>query len=126
MESGCVGTGRLPTPEGSCAPRSTTFQRLGAKSWGGRAASELRATGPPGALADVAGARALTPQEHEVAHLAAAGLTNRQIGERLFLSHRTVGSHLHRVFPKLGIATRAALRDALDALTLSPPADQRV
>jgi DNA-binding CsgD family transcriptional regulator len=45
--------------------------------------------------------------------LAAAGMTNKEIGERLFLSHRTVGAHLYRVFPKLGITSRAALRDAL-------------
>jgi DNA-binding NarL/FixJ family response regulator len=45
--------------------------------------------------------------------LAASGLTNKRIAERLFLSPRTVGGHLHRVFPKLGVATRAALRDAL-------------
>jgi DNA-binding CsgD family transcriptional regulator len=99
-----------------------TFGRLGAQPWSGRAASELRVTGLPGILADSAGERVgLTPQEHQIAHLAAAGLTNRQIGQRLFLSHRTVGSHLHRVFPKLGIATRAALRDALDAFSLNPP-----
>jgi DNA-binding NarL/FixJ family response regulator len=55
--------------------------------------------------------------------LAASGLTNKQIAERLFLSPRTVGGHLHRVFPKLGIATRAALRDALAALPQAPPAD---
>jgi DNA-binding CsgD family transcriptional regulator len=103
-----------------------TFQRLGAPPWSGRAASELRATGPPGVLASSAAEEVLTPQEHQVAHLAAAGLTNRQIGQRLFLSHRTVGSHLHRIFPKLGIATRAALRDALDTLTPNPPADQPV
>jgi DNA-binding NarL/FixJ family response regulator len=48
--------------------------------------------------------------------LAASGLTNKQIGERLFLSHRTVGFHLHRLFPKLGISSRAALRDALASL----------
>ena len=45
--------------------------------------------------------------------LAAAGLTNKEIGQRLFLSHRTVGAHLYQIFPKLGITTRAALRDAL-------------
>jgi DNA-binding NarL/FixJ family response regulator len=52
--------------------------------------------------------------------LAATGLTNKPIGQRLFLSHRTVGGHLHRIFPKLGITSRAALRDAL----ATPPAEQ--
>ena len=59
------------------------------------------------------GPQSLTPQEREIADLAATGLTNKQIGERLFLSHRTVGSHLYQIFPKLGITSRAALRDAL-------------
>ncbi|MGW0631812.1 helix-turn-helix domain-containing protein, partial [Streptomyces sp. NPDC002758] len=55
-------------------------------------------------------------QERQIAELAAMGLTNKQIGERLFLSHRTVGSHLHRLYPKLGITSRAALRAALEAM----------
>ncbi len=72
---------------------------------------------------------ALTDQELEIAKLAALGLTNRQIGERLYLSHRTVGAHLHRAFPKLGIATRAALHDALadlgsDALVTARDSNQ--
>jgi DNA-binding NarL/FixJ family response regulator len=58
----------------------------------------------------------LTAQEQEIAALAASGLTNKQIGERLHLSPRTVGSHLYQLFPKLGIASRAALRDALASL----------
>jgi len=58
----------------------------------------------------------LTPQEFEIVSLAASGLTNKQIAKRLFLSPRTVGGHLHRAFPKLGVATRAALRDALQSL----------
>jgi len=58
----------------------------------------------------------LTPQQREIAMLAAAGLTNKQIGERLFLSHRTVGTHLYQLFPKLGITSRAAPRDALAEL----------
>ncbi|GAA3602162.1 hypothetical protein GCM10022223_17390 [Kineosporia mesophila] len=57
----------------------------------------------------------LTAQELRIADLAAQGLTNKQIGERLFLSHRTVSTHLYRIFPKLGISSRAALRDALAA-----------
>lgn len=55
----------------------------------------------------------LTPQELQIARLAASGLTNREIGERLFLSHRTVGFHLYHIFPKLGISTRAQLHAAL-------------
>src|SRR5258708_27864113 len=51
----------------------------------------------------------LTPQELTIAQLAAEGLTNRQIGEKLYLSHRTVGFHLHRIFPKLGITSRNQL-----------------
>ena len=90
------------------------FQRLGATPWAHRAAAELRATGHVPAAASTNGsAEPLTPQELEIASLAAAGLTNKQIGERLYLSHRTVGGHLYRIFPKLGISTRSALRDAL-------------
>jgi len=40
-------------------------------------------------------------------------MTNREVGRQLFLSPRTVGSHLYRIFPKLGVASRAGLRDAL-------------
>ncbi|MER5916544.1 helix-turn-helix transcriptional regulator [Streptomyces sp. NPDC001982] len=46
--------------------------------------------------------------------LAAAGLSTKQIGEKLFLSPRTVSTHLYQLFPKLGVTSRAALRDALD------------
>ena len=56
----------------------------------------------------------LTAKEYEVAQMAARGLTNKQIGAELFLSPRTVGTYLYRVYPKLGITTRAALRDALN------------
>ncbi len=52
--------------------------------------------------------------------LAAAGLTNKQIAERLYLSHRTVAAHLYQAFPKLGVTSRAALRDALAALPAPP------
>lgn len=88
-----------------------------------RAANELRATGQARARRDSSERDVLTPQEREIAMLAAAGLTNKQIGERLFLSHRTVGGHLHSVFPKLGITTRAALRDVLAQLEDDPRED---
>jgi DNA-binding NarL/FixJ family response regulator len=48
-------------------------------------------------------------------------LTNKQIGERLYLSPRTVATHLHQLFPKLGVTTRAALRDALAGLPHERP-----
>ncbi|WP_369255046.1 helix-turn-helix transcriptional regulator [Geodermatophilus amargosae] len=91
-----------------------TFERLGARPWITRAAAELHASGLPARAPS--GDRdwaALTPQEHEIASLAASGLSNKEIGTRLYLSPRTVSGHLYRVFPKLGITTRAALRDAL-------------
>ncbi|MFB7288693.1 helix-turn-helix transcriptional regulator [Actinacidiphila glaucinigra] len=90
-----------------------TFRQLGARPWAERAAKELRASGWTQARTAVPGAQLLTPQELEIARLAASGLTNKQIAARLFLSHRTVGSHLYQIFPKLGIGSRAALGDAL-------------
>ncbi|KUO21563.1 LuxR family transcriptional regulator [Streptomyces dysideae] len=93
-----------------------TFEHLGAQPWVERAEQELRAAGwnrrsPREPKAHTL----LTPQEWEIARLAASGLTNKQIAERLFLSHRTVGAHLYQVYPKLGITSRAMLRDALDS-----------
>ncbi|MFL6000835.1 MAG: AAA family ATPase [Streptomyces sp.] len=92
------------------------FEHLGARPWADRATGELRATrwSRTGAKH---GSVTLTAQEQEIAALAASGLTNKQIGERLHLSPRTVGSHLYQLFPKLGIASRAALRDALASRT---------
>src|SRR6185295_17811505 len=92
------------------------FERLGARPWVDRASVELRATGQTKPRSGDNVLDRLTPQELEIVSLAASGLTNKQIAERLFLSHRTVGGHLHRAFPKLGVATRAALRDALESL----------
>jgi len=92
------------------------FERLRARPWVDRASAELRATGQTKPRSGDNVLDRLTPQELEIVSLAASGLTNKQIAERLFLSPRTVGGHLHRAFPKLGVATRAALRDALDSL----------
>lgn len=89
------------------------FDRLGAAGWSERAATELRATAAARHVGPAAGVGSLTPQEFEVAQLAALGLTNRDIAARLFVSPRTVSAHLYRIFPKLGISSRAALRDAL-------------
>jgi DNA-binding CsgD family transcriptional regulator len=87
------------------------FERLGAAAWAAYARDELRAAG--GRSGRPARAAGLTTRELLIAELAASGLTNKEIGERLFLSKRTVGDHLYHVFPKLGITSRAGLRDAL-------------
>jgi len=99
------------------------FERLGAASWGARAAGELRATGLTRLARSTVGDR-LTPQELEVAELAATGLSNPQIAARLVLSPRTVSTHLYRVFPKLGITSRASLRDALDSAQTEQTSEQ--
>ena len=56
---------------------------------------------------------ALSAQERTIAELAAAGHSNKQIAAQLYLSPRTVGAHLYRIFPKLGITSRAGLAVAL-------------
>jgi DNA-binding CsgD family transcriptional regulator len=94
------------------AAAAEIFRRLGAAPWEARATSELRASGITVAKADT-GLASLTPQQRQIALLAAAGHTNKEIAARLFLSPRTVSTHLYQAFPKLGITSRAALRDAL-------------
>ncbi|MFD6530982.1 AAA family ATPase [Streptomyces sp. NPDC060184] len=90
-----------------------TFQRLESTAWAERARKELRAAGRVVPHTEEGAGATLTAQEREIAELAATGLTNKQIAERLFISHRTVGAHLYQIYPKLGIASRVALRDAL-------------
>ncbi|WP_411146807.1 helix-turn-helix transcriptional regulator [Streptomyces sp. x-80] len=89
------------------------FETLGARAWAKRSARELRASGVKGQPAPRSAAALLTPQELQIARLAAEGLSNRDISNRLYLSHRTVGSHLYRIFPKLGITSRTQLPAAL-------------
>ncbi|MFD8079809.1 response regulator transcription factor, partial [Streptomyces sp. NPDC059718] len=91
----------------------SAFQRLGARPWTERAETELRAAGTAKRRPGTATPHTLTPQELEIARLAASGLTNKQIAERLYLSHRTIGAHLYQIYPKLGITSRGMLRDAL-------------
>ena len=89
-------------------------ERLGAASLAAVIRAELRASGvatatePAGALAQ------LTAQQQQIVQLAASGLSNREIGEQLYLSPRTVGSHLYNVYPKLGVSSRRQLRDLLE------------
>ncbi|MER5183099.1 AAA family ATPase [Streptomyces sp. NPDC002896] len=89
------------------------FERLDARPWIERTTAELRAAGVAVTSAAPEAVAGLTPQELQIAQLAAEGLTNRDIGARLYLSPRTIGFHLHKIFPKLGITARTQLRDAL-------------
>jgi DNA-binding CsgD family transcriptional regulator len=95
------------------AAAQAVFDAMGAREWLHRAEEELAATGQhprrrkPEAWAE------LSAQELQIARLAAQGLSNGEIGQRLYLSYRTLASHLYRVFPKLGVTTRAQLHLAL-------------
>ncbi|MFD7844197.1 AAA family ATPase [Nocardia sp. NPDC059764] len=88
------------------------FDRLDLRPWAERARHELSAAGAP--AADPPGARTtatgLTPQELQIVRLAAEGLSNRDIAAQLFLSHRTVGYHLYKAYPKLGVTSRGELK----------------
>ena len=86
------------------------FDALGASPWSDRAREELRASGEASRRRTEQVWEMLTPQELHVAQLAAEGLSNKEIGARLYLSHRTVGYHLHRIFSKTGITARSGLR----------------
>jgi DNA-binding CsgD family transcriptional regulator/tetratricopeptide (TPR) repeat protein len=104
-----AATSRTPLREALSA-----FEAIGAPAWADQARQELRAAGERTAPSDQSSARdVLSAQELQIALMAAEGLSNRQIGERLFLSPRTVGSHLYRIFPKLGITSRSQLAGRL-------------
>ena len=91
------------------------FDGLGFRAVAERARQELRASGETSRRRAPEAWDRLSPQELQIARMAAEGLTNREIGQKLFLSHRTVGSHLYRMFPKLGIRSRGQLGAALQS-----------
>jgi DNA-binding CsgD family transcriptional regulator len=89
------------------------FDVLGALPWSERARRELRAAGEASRPRAQRVLDTLTPQELQIAELAASGLSNKDIGARLYLSHRTIGYHLYQVYPKLGVTSRSGLRRVL-------------
>jgi hypothetical protein len=95
--------GRSPANEAWNLSRSSNRK----PSRGGRIGGCGPSAGKPAKRVD---RLALVRREGRDAH---QGLANKQIGERLYLSHRTVATHLYQIFPKLGVTSRAALRDAL-------------
>jgi DNA-binding CsgD family transcriptional regulator len=92
---------------------SDAFHALGAVAFAQRARRELAATGETARRRDSAACddQALTDRERQIARLAAAGLSNRDIGQQLFISHRTVGYHLAKVFAKLGVSSRTLISE---------------
>jgi DNA-binding CsgD family transcriptional regulator len=96
----------------------SAFEKLvamGAEGFAERAERELRATGETARRRAVETASALTPQEAQVARFARDGLSNPEIGARLFISPRTVQYHLSKVYVKLNIHSRTQLEQALPA-----------
>jgi len=89
------------------------FDALGFNSLAEAARNELRASGEASSRRALDARDRLTPQELQIAQMAATGLSNREIGQKLYLSHRTVESHLYRIFPKLEISSRSQLGTAL-------------
>ena len=95
-----------------------TFEGAGAPAWAARARQGLARLGGPGAGGD-----ALTETERHMAELAAAGLSNREVAARSFVSVKTVEANLTRAYRKLGVRSRVGLANALrDARGESPPA----
>jgi DNA-binding CsgD family transcriptional regulator len=88
-----------------------TLERIGAVPWAERARTELTATGTTGRAAEPGPSTTLTPQESQIVRLAAQGMSNKDIAAQLFLSARTVGHHLYKAYPKLGVASRGELAD---------------
>jgi DNA-binding CsgD family transcriptional regulator len=89
------------------------FDGMGATAFAERARRELLATGEHVRSRETGPTTSLTPQEAQIAALAAAGMTNPKIGAELFLSPHTVEWHLRKVYAKLGISSRRELPGAL-------------
>ena len=99
------------------------FAAIGMEAFAERARGELLATGERVRKRTVETRDELTPQEHQIARLARDGLSNPEIGARLFLSPRTVEWHLRKVFAKLEIHSRRELATALPGSDSEPVPD---
>ena len=93
---GCVASAACSIARAAAILARSAFDAMNAPMWSERARQELRAAGESSAARERRAWDELSPQELQIAQLAAAGLSNKEIGQRLYLSHRTVGSHLYR------------------------------
>ncbi|MEV7196214.1 AAA family ATPase [Streptomyces sp. NPDC093510] len=113
--------GRYAEAAESLRAAARAFRELRAEPWVAQCRAELRAAerlavprpAPAAPNVTVVPAGVLTAQELRIARLVSTGLTNKEVGATLRLSPRTVGAHLYRIFPKLGVTSRAALARAL-------------
>jgi DNA-binding CsgD family transcriptional regulator len=114
---------RRADARGSLRAALEGFEAVGSELWADRARAELRATGERARRRDPSTLDELTPQELQVAGLVATGLTNRDVAARLFLSPKTIETHLAHVFRKTGVRTRAELahrfRDSPNSIAAS-------
>jgi DNA-binding NarL/FixJ family response regulator len=110
LRAGDAGTARVELRQALALAHE-----CGAAALEERVLAGLRAAGARPRRAQLSGPGALTPSERRVAEMAAGGLTNREIAERLFVTVRTVEYHLHGTYRKLGIEGRTQLARALDA-----------
>jgi ATP/maltotriose-dependent transcriptional regulator MalT len=92
------------------------FDRVGAQPWAEMAREQLRATGESSGRRQANTNEQLSAQEMQIAELASQGMSNREIAQRLFISPRTVGAHLYRIYSRLGITSRGKLTAALASL----------
>jgi DNA-binding CsgD family transcriptional regulator len=95
------------------------LEEMGAEAFAERARRELRATGETARKRTVETRSELTVQEAQIARLARDGLSNPEIGTRLFISAHTVQYHLRKVFAKLGITSRSQLDRVLPGIPAS-------
>jgi DNA-binding CsgD family transcriptional regulator len=105
---------RFPEAQNQLLPALRTFERLGTAPWVAEARTELQRAGGELESPDGSIWTSLTAQERQIVRLAATGKTNREIGQSLFLSPRTVGVHLYNAFPKLGVTARRQLPDLVE------------
>jgi DNA-binding CsgD family transcriptional regulator len=101
------------------------FVSMGARAFADRAARELLAAGERALKPGAESVDRLTAQELQIARFAHEGLSNQEIGARLFLSPRTVEYHLHKVFTQLGLGSRTELAQVLPGVDGDPGAKAR-
>ncbi|OBC15406.1 hypothetical protein A5784_03070 [Mycobacterium sp. 852013-50091_SCH5140682] len=100
---------------------ASDFAELGMPAFEQRAHLELAAAGAGGTFAEVPIGPALTAREEQISRMVAQGATNAQIATRLFITHRTVEYHLHKVFRKLGVTSRTQLALLVNAAPAQAP-----